>query len=173
MMEGLAPSPISQALAAGAVARRLATRGDVRSAVGLLCQAVQLAPEAPILTGAESWLTAESLRVLGPRPLRKLALALANLAIGISRSGMGGNGRLLNLRAGLKLLGRGRACYPQEGKLYVGEAFVRHKLGDVDGKSLIAREAEQRFPSYWAGHRVLRALIARSQPAVATASSAR
>jgi hypothetical protein len=102
-----------------------------------------------------------------------LALALANLALNRPRPGKSGYGRLLNLRAGLRLLGRGRACYPHEGKLYVSEAFVCDKLGDVYGKSSVARDAAQRFPRHWAGHGVLHALVARSQPAVANASSAR
>lgn len=157
-MNGLAPNPISQALAAGVVARRLAKRGDVHMAVGLLCQALQLAPEAPLIENAESWLTVDNLRRLGPSPLRRLALAIAKVAQGATGHGMASNGRTLNLRAGARVLRCGRACFPDEGKLYVGEAFVRGKLGDAAGKALVAREAAQHFPYTWTGHGVMLAL---------------
>ena len=79
-MNGTAPNPISQALAAAIVARRLANRGDVHLAIGLLCQALRMAPEAPLVESAESWLTVENLRSLDVRPLRRLALTMARLA---------------------------------------------------------------------------------------------
>jgi len=161
-MTGLAPNPISQALAAGVVARRLAERGDVRHAMGLLCQALQLAPEAPLLTGAESWLTVDNLRALGARSLRRFILTVASLAASTPAPGLRGNGRVSNLRAGARLLGRGRVCFPDEGRLYVGEAFVLDKLGDLDGKVSVARDAARRFPLHWGGHGVMLALAQRS-----------
>jgi len=173
-MNGIAPNLISQALAAGVVAQRLASRGDVHLAVGLLCQALRLAPEAPLLQDAESWLTAENLRRVGPRPLRKLALTMADLAAHMPRSGMSGNGRLLNLRAGARVLGRGRTCYPDEGNLYVGEAFVRDKLGDTDGRTSVVRDAARHFPLHWSGHGVMASLAERgkrSQLPISTAST--
>lgn len=158
-----ASNPVSQALAAGLVARRLAARGDEHLAVALLCQALRLAPEAPLLERAEDWFTVDSVNRLGLRPLRRLALTMARLAAEMPASG--GAGRLRNLRAGVRLLGRGRARYPFEGKLYVSEAFVRDKLGDAVGKALVARDALRRLPPQWAGRRVMLALVARKAEA--------
>jgi hypothetical protein len=69
-MDGISSDSIAQAMAAGAVARRLALRGDVHLALGLLCQALRIAPDAPLLSDAESWLTEDKLRGTGRRPLR-------------------------------------------------------------------------------------------------------
>jgi hypothetical protein len=160
-MDGTGPSPISQALAAAIVARRLASRGDVHLAIGLLCQALRMAPEAPLVESAESWLTVENLRSLGVRPLRRLALTLARLAAEQPYRGSTSFGRYHNLRAGARVLGRIRSCFPVEGRLYVSEAFVRHKLGDVDGKVAVARDAARQMPRYWSGHEVISALAAR------------
>ncbi len=153
------PSPISQALAAAALARRLAQRGDAHLSIALLCQALRLAPAAPLLDSAERWLTAEALRPLGARPLQRLAFTLASLAAAIPERG--DSGRLLNLRAGLRLLGHSRALHPQEAALYLGEAFVRDKLGDDEGKLAVARSALEQLPRHWPGHVLLRRLVQR------------
>jgi hypothetical protein len=157
-MDGTPSHPLAQAMAAGTVARRLAARGDVHLALGLLCQALQLAPEAPLLSEAEIWLTADNLRGTGRRPLRRLAHAIAKLASKAPRGGAASHGRAVNLRAGARVLDRIRTCYPDEGKLYVSEAFVRAKLGDVAGKARVVRDAARFFPLNWDGHGVMVAL---------------
>lgn len=127
-MIGNGPNPTAQALAAAVVAKRLATRGDVKQALALLSQALQLSPEAPLLDSAEGWFTPTALRALGPRSLRRFTLVLARLAS--TRPGVAGHAaRLSNLRAGLRIIRRGRALYPDDQKLYVGEAFIFSKLG--------------------------------------------
>jgi hypothetical protein len=118
-----------------------------------------MAPEAPLLSAAESWLTEEKLRGLGRRPLRRLALSLASLAANAPHRGAASNdGRALNLRVGARILDRIRSCYPDEGKLYVSEAFVRAKLGDEVGKARVVRAAERFFSQQWDGHHVMVAL---------------
>lgn len=164
-MNGSGHDPISQALAAATVAARLANRGDVHLAIALLCQALRMAPEAPLVEKAESWLSVENLRSLDVRPLRRLALTMARLAAERPRSSSD-FGRLQNLRAGARVLERGRSCFPIEGRLYVSEAFVRDKLGDVDGTVAVARDAAQRMPRFWSGHQVLAALAARQSSAL-------
>jgi hypothetical protein len=56
------------------------------------------------------------------------------------------------------VLDRIRTCYPDEGKLYVSEAFVRAKLGDEIGKARVVRAARRYFPLHWDGHGVMVAL---------------
>jgi hypothetical protein len=129
-------------------------------ALGLLCQALRLAPDAPLLSEAESWLTEENLRGRGRRPLRRLALTIADLAAKAPRGEAASHGRELNLRAGARVLDRIRTCYPDEGKLYVSEAFVRTKLGDQVGTARVVRAASRYFPAHWDGHGVMVALTA-------------
>jgi hypothetical protein len=166
LMNRIAPGPISQALAAAAVAARLANRGDVRLAIGLLCQALRLAPEAPLVEKAESWLTVENLRSLDVRPLRRLAFTMARLAAEQPPRNAPDFGRLHNLRAGARVLACGRSCFPIEGRLYVSEAFVRDKLGDVDGTIAVARDAAKQMPCFWSGHQLIAALAAKQSSAV-------
>jgi len=127
-MNGYGHDSRAQALAAAAVAKRLAQRGDVKQALALLSQALQLSPEAPLLMSAEDWFTPEALRALGSRPLRKLTLVLARVAASPRPRGGSADSRLANLRAGMRIIRRGRAWYPDDQKLYVGEAFIRSKL---------------------------------------------
>jgi hypothetical protein len=165
-MNGTGSNPISQALAAATVAARLANRGDVHLAIGLLCQALRMAPEAPLVEKAESWLTVENLRSLDVRPLRRLALTMARLAAERPPRSSPDVGRLQNLRAGARVLERGRSCFPIEGRLYVSEAYVRDKLGDVDGTVAVVCDAAQRMPRFWSGHQVIAALAARQSSAL-------
>lgn len=123
----------AQALAAAAVAKRLAKRGDVKQALALLSQALQLSPEAPLMLSAEGWLTPEAFRTLGARPLRRLTLVLARLAASKRPRAGNGDARLANLQAGVRIIRRSRAWYPDDQKLYVGEAFIRAKL-DSNGQ---------------------------------------
>jgi hypothetical protein len=70
------------------------------------------------------------------------------------------------------VLARARSCFPIEGRLYVSEAFVRDKLGDVDGTIAVARDAERQMPCFWSGHQVIAALAARQSSAVAPLAKA-
>lgn len=146
----------AQALAAAVVAKRLAKRGDVKQALALLSQALQLSPEAPLLLSAEGWFTPEAFRALGARPLRRLTLVLARLAASKPTRGSSDGARLANLHAGARIIRRSRAWYPEDQKLYVGEAFIRSKL-DAGGndRSLLfeayrqARVAEATSSAGW------------------------
>ena len=80
------------------------------------------------MLSAEGWFTPEAFRALGARPLRRLTLVLARLAASKRPRAGHGDARLANLQAGVRIIRRGRAWYPDDQKLYVGEAFIRAKL---------------------------------------------
>ncbi|MBN2192488.1 MAG: hypothetical protein JW751_06695 [Polyangiaceae bacterium] len=135
-------------VATGAVrARILMMQKDIRGAVEIIGQIVDIAPDLAYLDWVRRWLQPHVIQALGwdflaehaVKPGLRIAL---DIAPPIDRD----DPRRPNVESAAEILRAMRGAFPGEAMLYWGEALVRRRLGDPAATVAVAGEGVQRFP---------------------------
>ncbi|MBN1609716.1 MAG: hypothetical protein JW940_23995 [Polyangiaceae bacterium] len=152
-----APDPLSLVpVATGAVhvatgaarARILMMQKDLRGAVEIIGDIVDVAPDLAYLDWVRRWLQPHVIQALGWEFLAEHAVKPGlRIALHMEVPSERDDPRLPNVASAAEIMRLLRAAFPGEAVLYWGEALVRRRLGDPSATLAVAQEGVQRFPN--------------------------
>jgi len=126
-----------------------ASQGEVLKAVELACQLLSLAPTRPYLTWASEWLTPEAIKSIGLPSLWPCIIPMVKLGLSLPPQADRGDARLVNVEAAAGIVGRIRGIFSEDAQLYIEEAMLLRRVGDLDATLAVASLAAERFPQMW------------------------